>query len=112
MTAWWYYALCLLALVVFACIYRLAVLDGRRRAAQDAYRLRVATRDQPVPDEAMLEALRVAMVITCRAYSARLETLVSERVAAEVPLDRFVRDADRAHDLLEAAMAPGLRVVT
>lgn len=88
-------------------------LDIRTRYATEdiRYRARLQAR-QPMPTEAdYLEALQAAMVITCRAYGARLDTLIAERLAA----DPVVRDADRAHGMLESALAGstgGLRVVT
>lgn len=63
-----------------------------------------------------LEALQVAMVITCRRYEARLEAFVntnSSRFPTYDFLDhegkKLMRDAERAFQMLETALAPGER---
>jgi hypothetical protein len=80
---------------------------GGRAGERASYELRVRSREPYPTRDDYLDATRAAMAITCRAYGARLDALISERVAE----DRFARDAERAHGMLAAALAPGLRVV-
>jgi hypothetical protein len=88
-------------------------LDIRVRYAVEfiRYDARLNAR-QPYPTKADYdEALRAAMTITVRRNVERMDTLINERLTS----DRFLRDAERAHGMLESALAgssAGLRVVT
>lgn len=103
---WWLADLVAAALVGFMFAVWRWSLDQQVRwgREQSRYRFRVRTRgpyEVPPSRDEMLEALQTAMVLTSRRYAERLAEIMAERQAA----DPVAQQADRAHNLLENALA-------